>query len=64
MSNVEPLWLVNDSMSLHSDVDGLSLESSKLIHLGSHSPTTQVISPLPSLESQHLRGPFHTSFFY
>jgi hypothetical protein len=50
-------------MSLPSNVNGLSLELSRSIHLGSHSPTTKVISPLSSLESQHLRGPFHTSFF-
>jgi hypothetical protein len=63
MSNVKPLWLVCDSMSLPFYVNGLSSESFRLIHLGSHFPTTQVISPLSSLESQHLCGPFHIFFF-
>jgi len=63
MLNVKPLWLMCDSMLLLFNVDGLSLESSRPIHLGSHFPTTQVISPLSSLESQHLRGPSILLFF-
>jgi hypothetical protein len=49
-------------MPLPSDGDGLSTNLSKLIHLGSHSPIAKVISPLSSLESQHLGGPYHISY--
>ncbi len=62
MLNAKPLWLVCDSMLLPSNGDGSSIESSKVIHLGSHSHVAQVISPLSSLESQHLGGPSHISY--
>ncbi len=45
-----------------SNGDGSSTESSRFIHLGSHSHVTQVISPLSSIESQHLGGPSHISY--
>jgi hypothetical protein len=63
MSNAQALWLVCDSLPLPFNDDGLSLKSSEFIHVGSSSPTTQVISPLSSLESQHLGGLFHTFSF-
>ncbi len=62
MSNVKPLWLLCDFVPLSFDGDGLSSESSRLIHLGSHSLATQVISPLSSPKSQNLGGPSHISF--
>jgi hypothetical protein len=62
MSNIKPLWLVCDFVPLLSNGDGLSSKSSRLIHLGSHFLTAQVISPLSSLKSQNLGGLSHISF--
>jgi hypothetical protein len=52
-----------NSMSLLSNGDGSSSKSCRLIHLGSHHVVAQFISPLSLLESQHLGGLSHTSFF-
>jgi hypothetical protein len=49
-------------MPLPSNGDGSLTNLSRPIHLGSHSPIAQVISPLSSLKSQHLGGPFHISY--
>jgi hypothetical protein len=62
MSNVKPLWLVCDYVPLSSNGDGPSSKSSRLIHLGSHSLATQVISPLSYPKSQNLGGPSHIFF--
>ncbi len=57
-SNAKPLWLVCNLMPLPFDGDG-PLESLGPIVLGLHylEPSTNVISPLPSLEIVFASGP-------